>query len=189
MNKKEIIFGLVVLFLVTIGAIVFLMSRNTAQVADNGATPQAGTKTDQGTVVANGTNPISDTGQVVTKTGEAVKLDVVPGTPDAPQQSNPVAKDALPSSVTKISVSAGGFDPADFTVKSGEAISLSITSSDSQTHVFKFDDPALLAVAVGVGPGETRVISFNAPAKGEYGFYCDVPGHRARGEVGKMIVK
>jgi uncharacterized cupredoxin-like copper-binding protein len=36
---------------------------------------------------------------------------------------------------------------------------------------------------------ETRAITFQAPEPGEYEFYCDVPGHEARGEVGTMIVE
>jgi len=67
---------------------------------------------------------------------------------------------------------------------------VAVSSTDGYTHVFMFDDPSLSAVAVGVGPKETRAITFNAPAKaGTYSFHCDVPGHTARGEVGAMIVK
>jgi len=66
---------------------------------------------------------------------------------------------------------------------------LALSSVDNITHVLLFDDPVLAGVAIGVGPNETRAITFNAPKAGEYGFHCDVPGHTARGESGKMIVK
>ena len=184
-TKQNIIIGVAtVVVVIVVGYLIF----------SGGGVPTAsapqGAKTEQGTVAAPGTSPISEAGKVVTKTGEDVKLNVTPGTPEAPQQSNPIAspKD-LPPQTVKISVSAAGFSPSSFTVKSGAAVPLAVTATDSQTHVFLFDDKSLSAVAIGVGPGETRAISFNAPKAGEYAFHCDVPGHSARGEVGKMIVQ
>ena len=126
---------------------------------------------------------------VVTPTGEPVKTDVTPGSPEAPQQTPPINPEALPSGTVKLEASAEGFNPPQFEVKAGQLITLSLTSVDNITHVLLFDDPILSAVAIGIGPGETRAITFNAPTAGEYGFHCDVPGHSARGEVGKMIVK
>jgi len=142
------------------------------------------------TVVIPGANPITKDNKVVTSEGKETKNDVTPMSPEAPQQTAPVAKEELSKEVLQLGVSASGWNPAEFTVKKGEAVSLAITSTDTFTHVFKFDDPSLSAVAVGVGPAETRAISFNAPTQaGEYTFRCDVPGHAGRGEVGKMIVK
>ena len=85
--------------------------------------------------------------------------------------------------------SAEGFKPSTFEVKAGQLVTMSLTSVDKMTHVLLFDDPSLAAVAIGVGPDETRAITFNAPKAGEYAFHCDVPGHAARGEKGVMIVK
>ncbi len=136
-----------------------------------------------------GANPIKDD-VVITPAGVAVKNDAVPMSPEAPQQTAPITKAALPNSAIKVDVSATGFAPASFEVKAGAPVTMSITSVDTNTHVFMFNDASLAAVAVGVGPSETRAITFNAPAKaGEYAFRCDVPGHSGRGEVGKMIVK
>lgn len=142
-----------------------------------------------GTPAAPQASPISEEGAVVTPSGEPVKLNVEPGSPEAPQQSAPLEKKDIPAAAVKITMSPSGISPNAFTAKPGQAIILSVTADESQTHVFKFDDPSLSAVAVGVGPGETRVISFNAPKAGEYVFYCDVPGHRGLGELGKMVVK
>lgn len=142
-----------------------------------------------GTPAAPQASPISEEGEVVTPAGEPVKLNVEPGSPEAPQQSAPLEKKDIPAAAVKITMSPSGISPNIFTAQPGQAVTLSVTADESQTHVFKFDDPSLSAVAVGVGPGETRVISFNAPKAGEYIFYCDVPGHRGRGELGKMIVK
>ncbi len=184
-TKKNIIIGaVVVVVVILVGYLIFSGRGPTVPAA-----PQ-GTKTSQGIVAAPGTSPISETGQVVTQTGQPVKLNTTPMAPEAPQQSNPIAspKD-LPPQTIKISVSAAGFSPSSFTAKPGAPVTLAVTSADTQTHVFMFDDASLSAVAVGIGPGETRAITFNAPKSGEYTFRCDVPGHKARGEVGKMRVQ
>lgn len=150
-------------------------------------TDQAGGNT-QGTSAPSGTSAVSSTGQVVTTTGEPVKLDVKPGTPEAPQQSNPINLSSIPSGAVKLSISAAGFSPNTFSVRSGSPITLTLTSTDSQTHVLLFEDPSLSALAIGIGPGETRAITFNAPKAGTYSFHCDVPGHSGRGEKGTMKV-
>ena len=111
--------------------------------------------------------------------------------PEKPSQSAPMSTDGdVPSGTVKMTVTASGFDPSSFEVKAGKEVSLSITSGDQWTHIFKFKDGGLSDIAVGIGPGITRVITFYAPEqKGSYEYYCDVPGHEARGEKGEMIVK
>lgn len=141
-------------------------------------------------VVAPGANPISAAGKVLTPEGKPVKNDSLPMAPDAPRQTQPVDVKVLAKEVIKISASAAGFSPSSFTVKKGAPITVSLTSTDGYTHVMVFNDASLSSVAMGVAPGETRVISFNAPEKaGEYAFRCTVPGHEARGEKGVMIVQ
>jgi uncharacterized cupredoxin-like copper-binding protein len=192
-NKKNIIIY-VVIAVVVIAVVVYALlggmgGTPTVEQGEVGEETDQGTVTEKGVVAAPGTSPIStSTGKVVTQEGVEVKNDVVPGTPEAPQQSNPVSPEALPSAAVKLNVSASGYSPNQFTVKAGAPVTLSVTS-DTQTHIFMFDDPSLSAVAVGVAPGETRAITFNAPTKkGEYTFKCDVPGHAGRGETGKMVV-
>ena len=110
--------------------------------------------------------------------------------PDKPMESPPVEENKIPKTAIKIGVSAAGFSPKTFEVKAGQTVILSVSSKDQWTHVFKFRDTSLSNIAVGVAPGETRMITFITPKKiGDYEFFCDVPGHTNRGEVGKMIVK
>ena len=107
-----------------------------------------------------------------------------------PSQSGPLEQLELPKSAIRISITEQGIAPTSFEVKSGEEVMLGISSADQWTHIFKFKSEKLIDVAVGVGPKETRAISFITPKeKGEYEFYCDVPGHTERGEKGAMIVK
>ena len=110
--------------------------------------------------------------------------------PDKPMSSAPLKEAEIPEQAIKIGISAEGFEPSSFEVKKGKTIVLAVTSQDEWTHIFKFKDENLATVAVGVGPGETRAITFYAPSEiGEYEFFCDIPGHKGRGEEGKMIVK
>lgn len=110
--------------------------------------------------------------------------------PDKPMSSAPLEEAEIPEQAIRIGISAKGFEPATFEVKKGETIILAVTSQDEWTHIFKFKDEGLAKVSIGVGPGETRAITFYVPSEtGEYEFSCDVPGHKGRGEEGKMIVK
>ena len=131
---------------------------------------------------------VSDEGEVLTPAGEPVDNTALPGSPDAPKQSRSLSEEELPEKAIQLTVSASGFVPNEFDVKSGDVVTLSVTSAD-RTHVFKFDDASLQGVAIGVAGNETRAITFKAPVKGDYTFYCDVPGHRGRGETGVMHVK
>jgi len=131
---------------------------------------------------------VSEDGEVLTPAGEAVDNTALPGSPDAPKQSRSLSDAEVPETAIQLTVSASGFSPNEFDVKSGDVVTLSVTSAD-RTHVFKFDDASLQGVAVGIAGNETRAITFKAPAEGDYTFYCDVPGHRGRGETGVMHVK
>ena len=150
--------------------------------------PQA-VETSQGIVAAPGTSAVATSGQVVTNQGESVRLDVEPGAPQAPQQGNPTSVEELPPQAVKITASASGFSPNEFTVRAGRAVMIAVTGGDTQSHVFAFEDESLSALAVGVAPDETRPITFNAPKAGRYSFFCNIPGHAARGERGVMIVQ
>lgn len=209
-NKWLIIGGVVVLILV----IAILVSSKKGQTPTNNApannnpssqnapagNEEAATSTEgqttpiavEGAVTeAPGASLILDD-KVVNNEGVEVKNDVTPMAPEAPQQTAPITdKNQLSEKVIKIEVSAEkGFQPASFTVKAGQPVTVSISSVDDYTHVFAFKDASLSAVAVGVANGETRAITFKAPtATGEYVYYCNVPGHEARGESGKMIVE
>lgn len=148
------------------------------------------TKTDAGTVLATGTSAISDNGIVVNEQGVPVKNDAAPGTPDGPRGSAPMKKDEVSNKAIKIDMAEKGFSPAQIEVKAGQPLSVALTSVDAKTHFFVFDDPSLSAVTLAIGPGETRVITFNAPSKtGDYKFRCDTPGHTQTGEIGTMSVK
>ena len=141
-------------------------------------------------VVIPGASPVKDN-QVMTLKGKPAANNSTPMAPDAPQQTGALDKATIDKndSVIKINVSEAGFSPNSFGgIKAGSVVNIAVTSVDEFTHIFAFRDASLSAVAIGLAPGETRAITFNAPAAGTYEFYCNVPGHGARGEVGKMVI-
>ncbi|MDD5625887.1 MAG: cupredoxin domain-containing protein [Patescibacteria group bacterium] len=138
---------------------------------------------------APGTSFVTPKGEVVTPEGTPVKQDVLPGSPEAPKPSKSLTAEEIPAGAVQLNVTASGFTPNEFSIKAGQVVTLTVTAGDEKTHVFKFDDPSLSAVAIGIAGHETRAITFKAPSKGDYSFFCDVPGHSQRGEKGVMHVK
>lgn len=148
-------------------------------------TPPKETNNTSPTITPTSTQPTTPVSPSPTR---PIKLDVPPGSPDAPKQSPPVSRDSLLIGSPEIIAKDGKLTPQNFAVKEGEEITLAFTSGDKRTHILIFDDEALMAVAIGVGPNETRTIKFKVPKAGVYTFSCSVPGHASAGEIGSMTV-
>ncbi len=193
-NKKQIYLWIVVGAVVALIVIYFAIRSGGLPSTSNapvGTQTNQGIPTASGTVAAPGSSPVNSQGQVLAPSGQVANNSAVPGSATAPSQSSPLTSTDVPASAIKLTVAtAGGFSPSTFTVKPGAAVTLSLTGTDDQTHVLRFDDASLQAVAIGIGPGMTRVITFNAPTTaGDYSFRDDVPGHAQAGDIGKMIVQ
>jgi len=141
-------------------------------------------------VVVPGANPITTDNKVVTPEGKVTNNAATPMSSQAPHQTSFLDKAALPATLTQISVGNNKFTPNEFTTKAGAPTTFSLTAVDNFSHVITFATSSLSAVAILVGPGQTKAITFNAPTiPGTYIFSCASPDHAANGEVGKMIVK
>lgn len=141
-------------------------------------------------IVLDGVDLISREGKVITIEGLEVRSDVEPNSENAPRQSLAISEDELSEKVIKLKIGNGSFSPDTFSVKKGEAISLSLTGTDDTSHSIVFTDSSLRAVRININSGQTRLVSFNAPDEpGEYSFRCGFPGHFTIGEEGVMIVK
>jgi len=185
MDKKSIIWIIVVF--VVIAVVAILIFTGTFSIPKPVEQPYKASN-----VAAPGASAVSTSGIVLTPEGKSAQNDARPMSPEAPQESLPITdKSTITSDAISIKVTAMGISPKEFRVKASAVTHLLVSSGDQFTHLFKFQDPSLSAIAVGIGPGDpTRLMTFNAPAKrGEYQFICDVPGHVGRGELGKMIVE
>ena len=110
-----------------------------------------------------------------------------------------------PSTDLKVTVKEFQFTPNTWTVPAGEQISIEITNSGTVTHewvllqagvqITSEDDlPAteeeLLADFVNVEeevePGETKTLTFQAPAAGSYQIICAIPDHFNAGMKGTL---
>jgi plastocyanin len=149
-------------------------------------------------IVADGNSLINtETGEVIQADGKLADNTASAGSPEAPRQSFPLASvDELPESTIKLKGSYNSFSPNTFTVNSGQAVSLAVTNVNSVENdvtfsvIFRFDEPSLSGVVLGVSKGGSKTITFNAPQEaGEYVFYNSQFNHRDLGAVGTMIVK
>lgn len=162
---------------------------NTPTSTEGSSTPQV----IKAVAVNAGTSLIDTTsGKVITETGKVVNNAAPASSPEAPQQSYPIKPEEAAKSAIKLQVTSTSFTPNSFTVNRGQVVNLVVTNVNETTfsEVFRFDDPSLSAVVIGLAKGETKSMTFNAPTKaGEYTFYSSMFDHRAQGSVGKMIVK
>lgn len=79
------------------------------------------------------------------------------------------------------------YKPATLDVKKGEKVEVTLVNKDSaQNHSFIIKD--LNVKGAQITPGKSEVITFTASKTGEFEFYCDVPGHKDGGMVGKLTV-
>lgn len=118
--------------------------------------------------------------------------------PKKPRESPPVediekmAKEykVKASEIIKLVFKDNKIIPDKFEVKAGKKVVLALSSQDNKIHIFKFREPQLKEVAVGLYPKETRMITFFAPKKpGVYHYFCEMANHQKIGEKGQMIVK
>lgn len=197
LNKKAVISGVLAVIVIVVGVIVFKQSRmddkknSPSDLASSTASTPGDKSSSSTKAVAPlpGGSLVNAEQQVVTELGEPVKMDVMPNNPAAPKAVD-VTKKQLPKTAIKIDIKDDKFNPESFTVKAGAPVSLAFSSADKKVHIVTFSGSALAALSFGVGAGQIKAMTFNAPeTPGRYEFTCAVPGHKADGEKGAMIVE
>lgn len=132
-----------------------------------------------------GSNLITVDGKVVNEIGQVVQNNALPMSPIAPRLSEPLDPNSIIDGVIKITANEDGFFPSEFTVVSGEPVTLSLTSQGVGSRLV-FKNISLIALEIPVPTNNTMSKTFNAPQAGEYIFYQDMPGRI--NQTGKMIV-
>lgn len=108
-------------------------------------------------------------------------LVVAPAT-EPPASVAPAESAAASDIVTMVDVA---FQPDRLTIAADTDTTISVPNTGAALHTFVIDD---LDIDVEVRPGQTGSVSITAPA-GTYTYYCSVPGHRAAGMEGTLIVE
>jgi len=132
-----------------------------------------------------GSNLITEDGKVVNNKGQVVQNNALPMTDIAPKLSEPVDPNSLIEGVIKLSADSSGFSPAEFTVKTGEPVTLSLTTVGVGSRLV-FENSSLVGLELPVPADYTMAKTFNAPSPGRYTFFQDMPGRT--NQRGVMIV-
>ncbi len=81
------------------------------------------------------------------------------------------------------------FDPATLTVRSGQPVHLTLTSTGSLVHDWVVDNLDGKKVSIEAAGGQSASTDFTPSAAGTFQFYCSQPGHREAGMVGTLTVQ
>ena len=76
------------------------------------------------------------------------------------------------------------FEPKEVTIPANTDVTFTLPNDGVTVHNFSID---ALGISVDQAPGSTETV-INAPP-GTYEYYCNVPGHKAAGMVGTLIVE
>jgi uncharacterized cupredoxin-like copper-binding protein/mono/diheme cytochrome c family protein len=78
------------------------------------------------------------------------------------------------------------FSQTQITIAPNTPITINLVNKGAGPHNFNID--ALTIHSGDIAPGASGSVTINAPP-GEYEYYCNIPGHKDAGMVGKLIVK
>lgn len=80
------------------------------------------------------------------------------------------------------------FYPTELNVRKGEAVKLVLNNADTaQAHAFVIRELTLKSRAVA--PGMSETLTFVPDKAGDFAFFCDMPGHKEAGMVGRIHVE
>ncbi len=108
------------------------------------------------------------------------------GEPEVIQE--PSATQSSTMGTVELTVTSKGlkFEPTELRVKEGDTVRVTYKNTMG-THNFVIDEFNIKTNLIDAGQEET--VEFVADQKGEFEFYCGVPGHRAAGMKGMLIVE
>lgn len=125
---------------------------------------------------------------ISTSPGETTVVESPRLTLPVPDQSRVSVESDIPAGAIIIEGLKEGFSPSEFKVAKGEMITLALVSRIDYPYTLTFYHESMPAISIGLGPKETRWISFKAPEiAGEYEFKNDIFGKSS--QRGKMIVE
>jgi Cu-Zn family superoxide dismutase len=113
---------------------------------------------------------------------------IFPSEAGTPVPADDAAASAGSGAAEPITVTAHDifFDPKEITIPANTDVTIIIPNEGAALHDFVVEE--LDIDAGNIPPGETVEVVINAPA-GEYEYFCSVPGHKAAGMLGTLVVE
>jgi nitrite reductase (NO-forming) len=124
---------------------------------------------------------------IVTAGGETGGGEATTEAPAATPAASPAASAAaaLPTTLD-VEMKDIAFDVKELTLPANSEITINLKNSGAATHNFNIDE---LDVHSGdYAGGQTGTVTFKTGAPGEFSFYCNIPGHKEAGMIGKVTV-
>lgn len=140
----------------------------------------AATSAGEATPAADAT-PMEAASPVAPAESDATPAGAADATPMANAATDAPAAAAEPVEVVSYDIY---FEPKEITIPANTAVTVMLPNEGVTAHNFAID---ALGISVDIAPGATGEAVINAPA-GTYEYYCNVPGHKAAGMVGTLIV-
>ena len=113
-----------------------------------------------------------------------------------PSSSGGSSGGAASGKVELTAASGFSFNPKEIRAKVGQPLTIVLKNTDTQVHDFtvdglkaKVDGQDKTGVQVVAQGGAEATLTFTPQQAGQYEFYCAVPGHKAAGMTGKLIVE
>ncbi|MDO8601189.1 MAG: cupredoxin domain-containing protein [bacterium] len=79
------------------------------------------------------------------------------------------------------------FNPSEITAKAGEKVKIIFQNNGNASHNLVVEGLGIGTKTIGFG--KTDAIEFTSPTPGTYSFFCSIPGHKAAGMTGSLIIE
>ncbi len=193
MSRKKLAITILVIFIILVAVIALILKAriNSGTAASLSGKASASGNPDISSDISSDTSDVSKELDSVSPVAKPIdtadlSLSALPISKEAPKKEA-VKKDDIPAQAVRLNISAEGFSPSEFRVKAGAATTLALTATDGNTHVFIFPNASLMGLTTMVFGGETKIVTFKAPAAGSFSFRDDIPGYNQN--IGTMIVE
>ena len=109
------------------------------------------------------------------------------GGSDATPTPEPTPSPAPEAAALIIEASEFKFEPSELTISSAGSTTFTLVNKGVVEHDFTIDELDAFQIAVPIG--RTSEGTLTDPAPGTYEFYCTVPGHKAAGMFGTLVIE
>lgn len=104
----------------------------------------------------------------------------------APYATDVDQNDNLQTETISISGNEFAYDPATFSAKVGQSVTVVYKNTGKYPHDFVIDELGVKSQVIN--SGETATFSFVPSKAGSFPFYCSLPNHREKGMSGVILV-